>query len=69
MDEEMEQEEKGDKNVEEKMEEEKPGEGQSESDIDEDENLLAPAPGEEDGGDMEETVTDELLKDEIETKQ
>ena len=71
MDEEMEQEEKGDKNVEEKMEEEKPGEGQSESDSDEDENLLAPAPGEEEGGDVEETVTAELLmdNDEIEMKQ
>ena len=70
-DEEMEQEEKGDKNIEEKMEVEKPGEGQSESDSDEDENLLAPAPGEEEGGDVEETVTAELLKDndEIEMKQ
>ena len=70
-DEEMEQEEKGDKNIEEKMEVEKPGEGQSESDSDEDENLLAPAPGEKEGGDVEETVTAELLKDndEIEMKQ
>ena len=67
----MEQEEKGDKNVEEKMEEEKPGEGQSESDSDEEENLLAADPGEEEGGDVEETVTDELLKDndEIEMEQ
>ena len=69
MDEEMEQEEKDEKNVEEKMKEEKPGEGQSDSD--EDENLLATAPGEEEGEDVEETVTTELLKDtdEIETKQ
>ena len=67
-DEEMEQEEKGDKNIEEKMEEEKRGEGQSESDSDEDKSLLAPAPGEEEGGDVEETVTDELLKDNDEIK-
>ena len=71
MDKEMEQEEKVDKNAEEKMGEEKPGEGQPEYDSDEDKNLLAPAPGEEEGGDVEETVTAELLKDndEIEMKQ
>ena len=68
MEQEMEQEEKGDKNIEEKMEEEKRGEGQSESDSDEDKSLLAPAPGEEEGGDVEETVTAELLKDNDEIK-
>ena len=66
----MEQEEES-RNTEEKMDKERTGVGKFESNTNEDvdKTLLAPAPGEEDKEDVEETVTDELLKDESETMQ
>ena len=59
MDKGMEQEEKEDKTIEEDMEEEKIGGGQSERD---EKNLLATAPGEDEGDNQEETVIDKFLE-------